>query len=173
MTIDTNSNTLKQTHVLARPPEYQTALDMAEAGQYEQAFEAIQEHLISSPDDAEALNDSGAILHCMGNSQEAINHFKKARTFDSESSEIIWNLAEAHLALAQTEEAVELFHQMEDLGVLGVEILNKTANVMLGQNDLAGALEMLNWSLKISPDQEILHPMIEVIRSKMKESQTD
>ena len=173
MTIDTNSNTLKQTHVPGRPAEYQTALDLAEAGQYEQAFKAIQEHLISSPDDAEALNDSGAILHCMGNSQEAINHFKKARTYDSKSAEIVWNLAEAHLALAQTKEAVEVFQEMEAMGVLGIELLNKTANIMLGQNDLSGALDMLNWSLKISPDQEILHPMMAVISSKMKEAKPE
>ena len=102
-----------------------------------------------------------------------INHFKKARIHDSESAEIVWNLAEAHLALAQTKEAAELFQEMEGMGVLGVELLNKTANIMLGQNDLSGAIDMLNWSLKVCPDQEILHPMMEVISSKLKETQPE
>ena len=173
MTIDTNSNMLKQTHVPGRPPEYQTALDMAEAGQYEQAFETIQEYLITSPNDAEAINDTGAILHCMGKSEEAINHFKKARTIDGETAEIVWNLVEAHLAIDQTEQAVEFFHQLEKMDVLNAELLNRTANIMLQQDELPGALDMLNWSLRISPDQEILHPMIEVINGKINEAQTE
>jgi len=50
--------------------------------------------------------------------------------------------------------------------MLNVDVLNRAANIFLNKNDKAGAMEMLLRSLRISPQQEILLPMIKVIRSK-------
>lgn len=77
---------------------YQKALDLAEAGQHIEALEAIQQYLISVPEDTEALNDTGVILHCLGRSEQAITHLLKARSLEPDCGEIIWNLSEAYLA---------------------------------------------------------------------------
>ena len=45
---------------------YEKGLALAEAGEHRQALEQMQEHLRQTPDDAEVLNDTGAILHCLG-----------------------------------------------------------------------------------------------------------
>ena len=50
---------------------YERGLELAESGQHEQALVCIQEHLRFNPNDVEALNDVGAILHCLGRSDEA------------------------------------------------------------------------------------------------------
>jgi pentatricopeptide repeat protein len=146
---------------------HQKALELAEAGKYQEALACIQEHLCTAPDDAQALNDAGAILYCLGRSDEAIDHFVKARSFQADSADILRNLAEAYLAVGRVKEAVQLFDDMERMGILKAEVLNRTANGFLAQDNKAGAIELLQHSLEISPEQKILQPMIEVIRSKM------
>ncbi|MHC4286051.1 MAG: tetratricopeptide repeat protein, partial [Planctomycetota bacterium] len=146
---------------------HQKGLELAEAGKYQEALACIQEHLCTAPDDAQALNDAGAILYCLGRSDEAIDHFVKARNFKTDSADILWNLAEAYLAVGRVKEAVQLFDDMERMGILKAEVLNRTANGFLAQDNKAGAIELLQHSLEISPEQKILQPMIEVIRSKM------
>lgn len=150
-----------------KPAEYREALALAEAGKNEEALSCIQEYLASAPNDAEALNDTGAILFSLGYTDEAINHLTKAKKLFPDSAEIIWNLAETWLANNNGEQAMELFDDMEQLGILNADVLNRTADVLLKNGNLADAVKTLRRSLEISPNQEVLHPMIEVIRSKM------
>ena len=171
MAIETNSKeSPAQDNVSAKPDDYQKALDLAENGRHEEALEHIQEYLTSSPNDAEALNDTGAILHCLGRSDEAINHLVKARNLQPDSAEIIWNLFETYLAVGKATEAMGLFDDMERMNILHADMLNRTANILISENNLSDAVKMLNRSLELSPDQEMLHPMIETIRHKMAEN---
>ncbi len=158
-----------QNDAVVKSKDYQQALDLAEAGRHVEALENIQEYLGSSPNDAEALNDTGAILHCLGRPDEAIEHLVKARSLQPDSAEIIWNLSEAYLAAGKATEAVELFDDMDQIGVLNANVLNRTADVFLNENNPSDAVKMLNRSLEIWPDQKNLVPMIEVIRHKMAE----
>lgn len=171
MTTETNlKGSPAQNDVFAKPNDYEKSLELAEDGRHEEALACIQEYLISVPNDTEALNDTGAILHCLGRSDEAINQLVKARNLQPDSTEIIWNLSETYLAVSKATEAMELFDDMERMGVLNADILNRTANVFLSENNLSDAVKMLNRSLGLCPDQEILHPMIEVICHKMAEN---
>jgi glycosyltransferase involved in cell wall biosynthesis len=145
---------------------YQKGLELAEAGRHKEALECIQIYLNSAPEDAQAINDAGAILHCLGRSDEAIEYFRKARTLVPDSAEVIWNLAEACLAVGNAKHAAELFDDMGKKGILNADVLNRTANILLEQGDKAGALDMLVRSLAISPGQDVLKPMMDVIRSK-------
>ncbi len=155
-----------QNSVFGDPNYYQRGLELAEAGKYQEALDCIQKHLRTAPDDAQVLNDVGAILYCLGRSDEAINHFVKAKSLQANSAEIVWNLAESYLAVGKAKEAMQLFDDMQLLGILNVDVLNRTANVLLQQNRKGDAIEMLLHSLTIWPEQGILKPMIEVIRSK-------
>ncbi|UCC22410.1 MAG: tetratricopeptide repeat protein, partial [Planctomycetota bacterium] len=146
--------------------QYQRGLALAEAGRHEKALTCIEQHLRTAPEDAQALNDAGAILHCLGRSDEAISYFVKARGLQGESPEIIWNLVEAYLAIGRADEAMRLFDDMERMGILNADILNRTANVFLNQGNKGDAIEMLLRSTAIGPKQDVLVPMIEVIRSK-------
>ena len=145
---------------------YREGLKLAETGQYSKALEQIAQHLRTSPQDAEALNDAGAVLYCLGRTGEAIEHFTRARSLQGDGAEILWNLSEAYISAGRAKETAGLFESMERIGILNPDILNRTANLFLNQNDKAGAIEMLLWSLRLSPEQAVLSPMIEVIRSK-------
>lgn len=153
------------------PNAYQKAQEMAETGKHAEALEFIQQHLNSNPDDTEALNDAGAIFHCMGRSQEAIDHLVKARSLNKDSAEIIWNLSETYLAIGDGEQAARLFDEMEEMGILNPEILNRAATAFLDAGCLDDALKMLSRSLEILPSQEeMLQPIMEIIRHKMDEA---
>jgi len=146
--------------------DYERGLEFVKVGNYHQALDYMQRHLQTNGGDAQILNDTGAILHCLGRSDEAITYFVKARSMQSDSAEIIWNLTEAYLATGMAEQAEQLFGDMERMDILNVDVLNRTANLFLNQGNKAGAIEMLIRSLKICPEQEILSPMVQVIRSK-------
>jgi len=167
--IKTNSKKSRKTQkdALGNRNNHQKALELAEAGKHEEALGYMQEYLSSSPNDAEVLNDTGAILHCLNRSEEAIKHLAKARSLQPDSAEIIWNLSETYLAADKLKEAMELFDDMERIGILNSDVLNRTADILLNTGNLSGALKMLQRSLELSPNQEILKPMIEVIRHKM------
>ncbi len=145
---------------------YKRGLELAEAGQHEQALECMNEHLKANPKDGEAHNDAGAILYCLRRVEEAIGHFEKARALDGDSAEICWNLAEAYLDGGYPVFATQLFDGMEQMGILTADLINRTANVFLEQGYYGNATETLLRSLEFSGDQEILKPMIEVVRTK-------
>lgn len=167
MTIDQNQPKNKnQNSKNCNFNRYDKGVELAEAGNHQEALGYMKEQLRSTPDNAEVLNDTGAILHCLGRSDEAIDHILKARSIQSDSAEIVWNLAEAYLAIGKATEAMELFDDMERIGVLNADVLNRTADVFINQHNKGDAIEMLLRSLRVWPDQEMLHPMLEVIRSK-------
>ncbi|MFA5238924.1 MAG: tetratricopeptide repeat protein [Phycisphaerae bacterium] len=172
MTINTNSKEKPQSqnNEFGDLNNYQKALELAEISKYEKALGYIQEHLSSSPNDAEALNDAGTILHCLGRPEEAVKYLIKARNLQPDSAEIIWNLSETYLADGKANKAMELFDDMDRMGILNADVLNRTAEVLLNEDNLTDALEMLHRSLELSPNQEILQPMIEIIRHKIAEN---
>lgn len=170
MTSETNlKDPSMQNDAIVKSKDYQHALDLAETGRHDEALSFIKEYLISSPNDAEAMNDTGAILHCLGRSDEAIDLLLKARKLQPDSSEIIWNLSESYLAAGKATEAMGLFDEMDRIGVLNADVLNRTADVFLNENNLSDAVKMLNRSLELWPEQKNLVPMIEMICHKMAE----
>jgi len=99
VTIETNSKKSQtQNDAFDKSNNYQKALEFAETGRHAEALACANEYLSSSPNDTEALNDVGAILHCLGRSDEAVKNLVKAKNLQPDSAEIIWNLSETYLA---------------------------------------------------------------------------
>ena len=158
MAIGTNSN--------GNRDDYERSLELAETGRYAESLDYIQKHLQRAPDDVEALNDAGTVLHCMGRSDEAIDYLTKARYLRRDSGEILWNLSEAYLAVGRAKEVTELFDEMERMKILNPDVLSRTAKALLDGGDKVDTIEVLLRSLRSWPEQEIIKPMIEVIKSK-------
>ncbi len=145
---------------------YQRGLELASAGRHQEGLNCIREHLRIAPNDAQALNDAGAILHCLGRSGEAVGYLTKARSLKNESAEIVWNLIEVYLASGRAVEACSLFDTMERMKILNVEVLNRTATLLLDQGRKGQAIEVLLRSCRLWPEQEVLKPMLDVVRSR-------
>ncbi|HEX42770.1 MAG TPA: glycosyltransferase [Phycisphaerales bacterium] len=157
---------LEEVHMDGHTDDYRTGLELAQSGRHSAALEHIRRHLAHSPDDAEALNDAGAILHCLGRSDEAIDHLRRARLLRPDSGEILWNLSETYIAAGRAREAMALFGDMQRLEILSADVLNRAAAVLLDQNDKAAAVEALLCSLKLSPEQRVIQPMVDLILNK-------
>lgn len=147
---------------------YDEAIELAEAGRYEQALQQMQAYLKDHPADGEALNDTGTILYCMNRGQEAIDYFLRAHSCSQGDirTQVIFNLCEAYLAEDQPEKAVTLLDPMESAHILNVDTINRIANSFVNKLAYGPAIEMLLYSLRLAPNQEILRPMLEIIRSK-------
>jgi glycosyltransferase involved in cell wall biosynthesis len=147
---------------------YERGLALAEEKKYDQAIACIEQYLRSVPSDFNAWNDMGVIKFCLRKDDEAIAHFEKARSLcdQSESAELNWNLCEAYLSSGQPACALGLFDEMARQETLNADILNRTANMFLAEGSSGNAVEVLLRSLAMSPSQEILKPMIDIIKSK-------
>lgn len=145
---------------------HQRGLELAEAGKYEAALGCIREHLRVAPQDAQALNDAGAILHCLGRGEDAVAHLVKAHALQPDSGEIVWNLVEAYLAAGMAAEAASLLETMERMDILNIEVLNRVATMLLDQGKKGLAVEVLLRSRHRWPEQEVLNPILNVIHSK-------
>jgi hypothetical protein len=145
---------------------YRRGLELAEAGQYQEGWDCLREHLRGAPQDAQALNDAGAILHCLGRTEETIGLLAQARQLEADNAQIVWNLAEAYLGDGRAAEAACLFDDMERMGTLNIDVLNRTATLLLDQGNKGQALEVLLRSYRLWPEQKVLPPILDAIRAK-------
>jgi len=145
---------------------YQRGLALAEAGRYEEGWNCLRQHLREAPHDARALNDAGAILHCLGRTDDAISHLTKARGLEADNARIVWNLVETYLGGGRAVEAAHLFDDMERMGILSIDVLNRTATLLLDQGNKGQAIDVLLRSYRLWPQQEVLRPALDVIRAK-------
>ena len=145
---------------------YQKGLECAETGNYNDALANIAEHLRQSPGDVQAINDAGAILHCLGFGEEAMKCLLAARELAPDKAEIIWNVVETYIGMNKPKEAAEYIPQLEQMGILNPDFLNRLASIFIDNNCKSEALEVILKSLQLWPDQEILKPMVDIVKNK-------
>ncbi len=145
---------------------YRRAIELVEQGKHQDALKLIEEYVVSNPQDVEALNDTGAILHSLGRSEDAVECFLRARKIAPDSPQVLWNLAEAFLALGRPDRVVSLFEDMQKSNLLNPELINRTATMLIDQGNKASAIEALLVSRDTWAGQEVIEPMIEVLRAK-------
>ena len=142
---------------------YEQGLKLADAGRHEEALALLQEHLLGSPEDGQALNDAGALLYALGRLDEAREHLKKAlEHIDGCPAETLSNLAEVNLAAARPEEAMAMLGPLAQAEVLSPDLVNRIATGFLDNDDPARAAEAILCSLSMAPEQEeVLRPILE------------
>ena len=145
---------------------YQQGLELAGAGRYEEGWNCLREHLRDMPQDVQALNDAGAVLHCLGRTEEAIGLLTQARQLQADGAEIVENLVEVYLAGGRAVEAARLFDDLERSGTLSIDVLNRTATLLLDQGNKGLALDVLLRSYRLWPEQEVLRPILDAIRGQ-------
>jgi len=133
------------------------ALKLAEAGRHEEALAAIREHLLRHPLDPEALNDAGALLYKLERFDEAARHLKMALGHaTADAPQVLENLLEVHLAAGRGAEAAAMLDELAGAGVLTADLANRTAAVLLENDDLPNAVETLIRSMELAPQEEHL-----------------
>ncbi len=141
--------------------------ELAEEGKHEKALACIRKQLLDHPDDGQALNDAGAISYALGRYDEAANHLENALSLlGEENATALWNLSEVYFAANKHQANLGLFDRLAEAELLTSDLANRTAKGLLDSGNMDGSAEALIWSLKLCPDQDVLIPMLEVIRSK-------
>jgi tetratricopeptide (TPR) repeat protein len=146
--------------------EYEMAVNFAQQGKHQEALVSIERYLQSSPDDVEALNDAGAIYHCVGRSSQAIEYLKKARNLNPQNKQVVLNMLEVYIALSMPQESEEILELAQELGILNPEILNRITDQHVQNGKIADAVEILLRSHKLWPNQEIVEHMLTILKSK-------
>ncbi len=154
----------------AQGSKHAEALKLAEAGRHEEALEAIREHLLRHPLDAEALNDAGALLYKLERLDEAARHLKTALgQVTGDASQVLENLLEVYLAAGRGAEAAAMLDELAGAGVLTADLANRTAAVLLENNDFPNAIETVIRSMKLAPqDEHLAAIMTEIHRLRPK-----
>ena len=145
---------------------YTKALELAEAGQHRDSLEYFQDYLKDHPDNAQALSDTGTVKYCLGKTEQAIEYFEKSIEADQQYSQAYWNLFEAYISNNDPDNAAKLFEDMSRLNILNPDAVNRTANEFLARNKIGPAVEMMLMSRQMFKEQEILQPMIDILKSK-------
>ena len=151
---------------MSKSKVYEDWRALAEAGRYEEALGCIRRCLESEPDNGEAWNDMGAALFCLGRAKEAAACFERAGDLLGQSGKLCWNLAQGYLADGRPGKAAALFEDMQRLGALNVDMVNKTVDAFMQCGDKASAVEVVLGALRFWPDSDQLRSRCESIRAK-------
>jgi hypothetical protein len=86
----------------------------------------------------------GAILFRLGRAKEAAECFERAKVLVRPSGQLYWNLAQSYLADGRPCEAAALFEDMQRMGVLNEDIVERCADAFMRAGDNAGAAGVLD-----------------------------
>ena len=142
---------------------YEKGLKLAEKNDFAGALQYVQEYLTHCPHDGAALNDAGMILSALGRHNDGLEHLRRALQLTGDTR-CLWNLAEVYLAAGQPAAATELFGQLHKEGLLTPDFANRTAEALLGQGDVGGAVECLLASQAAWGEAGMLEPVLTSLR---------
>jgi tetratricopeptide (TPR) repeat protein len=151
-----------------KPDAYRLARQHAEEGHYAQALEHVRDHLITEPNDTEALNDAGAILYAMGRFDEAIDHLRAAtETQTPPAVETLLNLAEVHLAADRPVDALPMLGTLAEQQCLDPDLAVRVSTALLDQGRTPQAVEALAILKHLYPDteNEVAESALAVVRN--------
>lgn len=150
---------------MASPSNYQRGLELAQGGQFEQALAAMQEHLRLLPCDAQALNDTGAILYSLGRLAEAADHLQRALKAQPLDPQSLGNLVEVHLAGGNPAAAMAFLDDLAGAGALEAETVHRIALAFMERHDHANAIEAMIRVRSLSPDEPGLADVLRRVRA--------
>lgn len=147
---------------------YEQATLEAEAGNHQTALEQFEMYLKHCPHDGKAFNDAATLLFCLGRYEESLEFYHRAAKLCTGEAlgQVYWNLCEVYLHQQMPAEIVPFLDVMEKLDILSPDLLNRAASQLIEQGGLILASQMLWRSLRLNPNQDVLKPMLEVIRNK-------
>jgi len=128
---------------LAGTDHHARALSLARANQPEQAIVALREHLAACPDDAEAWNDAGVLLHRLGHHHQALTCLERALQLAEDPDPVaanVFDLCHTMDSKRPIGRMVELLHAR---GGLGVDTILRWVESLLAQDRPGQAIEIV------------------------------
>jgi tetratricopeptide (TPR) repeat protein len=141
-------------------------------GRVDEAIEYYQRSLEARPGYVDALNNLGAALAAIGDT-EAVEYYRHALAIDPEHAGARYNLATAAAGRARYEEAVRLFEETLRAKPDHLQAHNNLGNVLLQLGRTNEAFEHFETALKLKPDDKTIRRNVAialVARGKLAEA---
>jgi Flp pilus assembly protein TadD len=143
------------------------AIEQAETlfadGQADQARTQLESLLTDQPDNSRILNDLGVIAYSQEDHQAAESFFTRAAQADPDNQQSLRNLADLYQSENRWAEMAATLLQLRKLVGDRPDLLNELAVAMLEMKQVGGAIEMLNRSLEIEPEQPEVRQSLQAI----------
>jgi tetratricopeptide (TPR) repeat protein/serine/threonine protein kinase len=131
-------------------------------GKLDEADASIKTALELAPEFALAWNNLGAIREREGNQDEAVEHFRKAASLDpGNTTDARRNLAKTLLKAGKHEEAIAVYHQLDDASAYVV-----LAGWFEKQERIDEAIDVLKRAIVLKPDLATAHHDLGVMYMK-------
>ncbi len=134
-----------------------TALQLAQQGEFQQALTLCQQILTTSPQNPDVLGLLGAIQHTTGNCNAAIASLQQSLSIQPNNPAALANLGLAYRAIGDLDGSINSFNNALKLNPNYPEAHNNLGNALKDQGDLAAAIDCFNTALKLNPNYPEAH----------------
>ncbi|MCE5186745.1 MAG: glycosyltransferase [Planctomycetaceae bacterium] len=145
---------------------YQRGIENCEAGRLEEALAAFELYLKERPSHGKAWNDAGTVLYRLGRMDEAIGYFLNALRQEDRPGQACRNLVCAYLKAGQPGRAMQQLKTTAHEQHADIGLAVRTAAEFQRQQELASAMEMLQYGKRLPGDAAVLEQQIAQLRNK-------
>lgn len=129
-----------------------TALELLQAGRYEESVAEWKKALAMEPSDAQALSNLGAAYSALGRLDEALEQFRKALGADPDNYKAHANLGVALARMGRFAEAVGPLRRALELNPAEASTLSALGGVLAQAGQIGEAAALLEKALELNPD---------------------
>jgi tetratricopeptide (TPR) repeat protein len=129
-----------------------TALELLQAGRYEESIAEWKRALAMEPSDAQALSNLGAAYSALGRLEEALEQFRKALHADPDNYKAHANVGVALARMGRFEQAVAPLRKALELSPEEASTLSALGGVLAQTGQTVEAAALLEKALERNPD---------------------
>ena len=126
-------------------------------GNYDDAINCFEEVVEENPSDVLANNHLGAIYALQGNHDKAIEAYHRGLKFDPNHPILQFNIAKSYAETGETQKALSFYEGALRAKPGWTEAIEAYADLLLGENKVSEADEVVTQALKINPDDVKMH----------------
>ena len=136
---------------------YNLGFTYRQMGSYDDAIKCFEEVVEETPSDVLANNHLGAIYALQGNHAKAIEAYNRGLKFDANHPILQFNIAKSYAEIGDKTKALGFFEGALRAKPGWTEAIESYADLLLAQDKVSEADEVVSQALKINPDDVKMH----------------
>ena len=136
---------------------YNLGFTYRQMGNYDDAIHCFEEVVEENPSDVLANNHLGAIYALQGKHYQAIEAYNRGLKFDANHPILQFNIAKSYAEIGERQKALSFYEGALRAKPGWTEAIEAYADLLLDENKINEANEVVNQALKINPDDVKMH----------------